>query len=56
MWDDLVPLSLSLSLISIDPVTGGPSKPVESPLDHMTPEEIELEAEKLGTLFNQLQE
>ena len=40
----------------IDPVTGGPSKHQESPLDHMTPEEIELEAEKLGTLFNQLQE
>ena len=47
----------TIPIYSIDPVTGGPSsKPEDSPLDHMTPEEIELEAEKLGTLFEQLQQ
>ena len=40
---------------SIDPVTGGPSKEgVGSPLDHMTEEEKEAEAEKLHELLEKL--
>jgi len=39
----------------IDPVTGGPSKEgVGSPLDHMTEEEKEAEAEKLHELLEKL--
>jgi len=40
---------------SIDPVTGGPSKATEpSPLDSMTEEAKEVEAEKLMGLIDQL--
>ena len=42
-------------LYSIDPVTGGPAPPPEpSPLDTMTDEAKEAEAERLMGLINQL--
>jgi hypothetical protein len=40
----------------LDPVTGGPTKlKPESLLDHMSPEEIEAEADKLEKLFERLE-
>lgn len=46
---------ISILTPRIDPVTGGLSKGAEpSPLDHMTEEEKEIEAEKLAVLLDQL--
>lgn len=53
--DHIDSTSLSVLYCSIDPVTGGPSKQNTSALDQMTPEEMEIEAEKLEILFRKLE-
>ncbi len=43
-------------LYRLDPVTAGPSADADpSPLDHMTDEEKEREADKLADLFDRLE-